>query len=131
MSKLFSLDAFRASLEALKTYFEDYLAQSSHAHTNQTVLDKTTEAFTKVEKDQISGNTTQIEQIIVGETKTGHSSTADKLKTQQSFSISGGATAQSVNFDGSNQVDLNVTSLNAMQLSVTKNDTLILNGDCL
>ena len=131
MSKIFNLDAFRASLEALKSYLDDYLATSSHNHTNQSVLDKTTEAFTEVEKEQITDNATQIIQIIDGDTKTGHSATADALKTGQDFSISGGATAESVNFDGSKKVDLKVTSLNAMKLTVANNDTLILNGDCI
>lgn len=131
MSKLFNLDAFRASLEALKSYLDNYIAQSSHSHSNQDILDQTTEAFTGIEKDKLVENSTQIEQIIDGETSIGHAATADKLSTGQDFSISGGATAEKINFDGSNQVNLNVTSLNAMKLQVTKNDTLVMNGDCL
>lgn len=42
---------------------------------------------------------------------------ADKLSTPRSFSIKGGATASGVNFDGTGNVALNVTSLDATKLS--------------
>lgn len=42
---------------------------------------------------------------------------ADKLTTPRSFSIKGGATASGVNFDGTGNVALNVTSLDATKLS--------------
>lgn len=42
---------------------------------------------------------------------------ADKLTTPRNFSITGGATASGVNFDGTGNVALNVTSLDATKLS--------------
>lgn len=42
---------------------------------------------------------------------------ADKLTTPRSFSITGGATASGVNFDGTGNVTMNVTSLDATKLS--------------
>lgn len=44
---------------------------------------------------------------------TGNAGTADALKTPRQFSITGGATAAAVEFDGSANVALNVTALNA------------------
>lgn len=58
----------------------------------------------------------------------GNSSTATKMATARGFSITGGATAAAVNFDGTGAVALNVTSLNAMNLNVASADSLILNG---
>lgn len=131
MSKLFNLDAYRASLGALKTYLDNYMANSSHNHSNKDILDKTTESFTTADKEQITENTTELDKIIDGETSVGNAVTADKLKNATNFSLSGGATADSVSFDGSNDVALNVTSLNAIMLTIAETDTLILNGDCI
>ena len=96
------------------------------AHTQDTNVH-----VTSTEKQQITTNATQIEKIVDGETSVGHATTADKLKSAKTFSISGGATASGVSFDGSDNVALQVTSLNAMQLTIANTDTLILNGDCI
>lgn len=53
---------------------------------------------------------------------------AAKLTTARNFSITGGATAAAVSFNGTANAVLNVTNLNAMMLSVASGDTLILNG---
>ncbi|GEM_PF-3721545 len=45
------------------------------------------------------------------------SGTATKLKTARSITLTGGATAAAVNFDGSANITLNVTELNPAQLS--------------
>ena len=44
---------------------------------------------------------------------------AQKLSTSRSFSITGGATASAVQFDGTNAVSLNVTSIDASKLTGT------------
>ena len=44
---------------------------------------------------------------------------AQKLSTSRSFSISGGATASAVQFDGTDNVNLNVTSIDASKLTGT------------
>ena len=48
---------------------------------------------------------------------TGNAGTATKLAATKNISISGAATAGAVGFDGSNDVNLNVTSLDATKLS--------------
>ena len=48
---------------------------------------------------------------------TGNAGTATKLAASKNFSITGGATAAAVGFDGSGNVALNVTSLDATKLS--------------
>lgn len=53
---------------------------------------------------------------------------ATKLQTARNFSITGGATAAAVSFNGTADVSLNVTSLNAIKLTVADSDTLILDG---
>lgn len=58
----------------------------------------------------------------------GNASSATKLATARNFSITGGATASAVSFDGSANVSLNVTNLNAMSITVASSDTLILDG---
>lgn len=58
----------------------------------------------------------------------GKASSATKLATARSFSITGAATASAVNFDGSANVVLNLTYLNAMSITVASSDTLILDG---
>lgn len=54
---------------------------------------------------------------------------ATKLQTARNFSITGAATAAAVSFNGSADVALNVTSLNAAKLILNESDTLILNGN--
>lgn len=131
MAKLFDLDAYRSTLTALKSYLDNYIATSSHNHTNQEILNKITEAFTTEQKQQIDDNKTTINQIKDGEISVGKAGTADKLTTSKNFSISGGVTASAVGFNGTNNVELQVTSLNAIKLNVANGDTLILDGDCL
>lgn len=55
-------------------------------------------------------------------------STASKLTTARNFSITGGATAEAVAFNGTDAVALNVTNIDAMKVTVSEADTLILNG---
>lgn len=59
---------------------------------------------------------------------TGNSASSTKLANARNFSITGGATASNVSFNGTGNVALNVTSLNAMTLNVASGDTLILDG---
>lgn len=61
-------------------------------------------------------------------TSSGTISKANQLTNARNFSITGGATASAVSFNGTGNVALNVTSLNAMNLSVGSSDTLILDG---
>ena len=58
----------------------------------------------------------------------GNAGSATKLANARNFSITGGATAAAVAFNGTADVSLNVTSLNAAKLSLAKDDTLILDG---
>lgn len=53
---------------------------------------------------------------------------ATVLATARNFSISGYATAAAISFNGSANVALNVTNLNAMGLTVGTGDTLIIDG---
>lgn len=53
---------------------------------------------------------------------------AAKLTNARTFSITGGATASATSFDGTANVALNVTSVNAMNINIASGDTLILNG---
>ena len=53
---------------------------------------------------------------------------ATKLQTARNFSITGGATATAVSFNGTANVALNVTALNAVKLVVNTGDTLVLDG---
>ena len=57
---------------------------------------------------------------------TGNSATATKLFSAKTFSITGGAAASAISFDGSNNVALNVTSVSTDVLNNGSN-TLILN----
>lgn len=61
-------------------------------------------------------------------TVSGNAGSATKLENARNFSITGGATASNVSFNGTGNVALNVTSLNAMTLNVASGDTLILDG---
>lgn len=54
---------------------------------------------------------------------------ATKLQNARSFSLTGAASAAAVSFDGTDDVTLNVTSLNAVNLYLNSSDTLILNGN--
>lgn len=58
----------------------------------------------------------------------GNSSSATKLATARNLSISGGATATAKSFNGTADVALEVTSLDATKLSLNTGDTLILDG---
>ena len=58
----------------------------------------------------------------------GNAGTATKLQTQRTIAISGGATGTATAFDGSKNISIPVTSLNAMQLKVGTGDTLIIDG---
>ena len=58
----------------------------------------------------------------------GNAGSATKLANVRNFSITGGATASAVAFNGTADVSLNVTSLNAAKLALAKDDTLILDG---
>ena len=59
---------------------------------------------------------------------TGNASTATALAASKNFSITGGATAAAVAFDGSGDVALNVTSLDATKLNLASGDVLVING---
>ncbi len=58
----------------------------------------------------------------------GNATSASKLATSRSFSITGAATASAIGFTGERNVALNVTSLDAVKLTLNTSDTLILNG---
>lgn len=62
-------------------------------------------------------------------TITGNAGSATKLQTVRNFSITGSATAAAVSFNGTADVSLNVTALNAAALYLNSGDTLILNGN--
>lgn len=61
-------------------------------------------------------------------TSSGTISKANQLTNARNFSITGGATAAAVSFNGTGNVALNVTALDAMKLSVSSSDSLILDG---
>lgn len=61
-------------------------------------------------------------------TITGNAGSATKLATARNFSITGGATAAAVSFNGTADVSLNVTALNAAKLYINSSDTLVLDG---
>ena len=54
---------------------------------------------------------------------------ATQLATNRTFQISGGATAAAVNFNGTQNVNLQVTALNAAKLQIGASDTLVLDGN--
>lgn len=58
----------------------------------------------------------------------GNAGTATALKTARTISISGGAVGTATSFNGSQNIAIPVTSLNAMYLSVDSSDTLIIDG---
>ena len=59
---------------------------------------------------------------------TGNAGSATKLANSRNFSITGAASAAAVPFNGTADVSLNVTSLNAAKLTLAESDTLILDG---
>lgn len=61
-------------------------------------------------------------------TVSGNAGSATKLKTARNFSITGAATAAAVSFDGTQDVALSVTALNAINLYINSSDILILDG---
>lgn len=54
---------------------------------------------------------------------------ATKLQNARKFSVTGAATAAAVSFDGTADVALNVTAVNAVKLILNAGDTLVLNGN--
>lgn len=60
---------------------------------------------------------------------TANVASATKLQTARNFSISGGATAAAVAFNGTANVALNVTSVSTSVLAVPSGDSLVLNGN--
>ena len=62
-------------------------------------------------------------------TITGNAGSATKLANARNFSIVGGATAAAVSFDGTGDVALNVTKVNANALYQDDGDVLIMNGN--
>ena len=58
----------------------------------------------------------------------GNAGSATKLANARNFSITGGVTAAAVSFNGTADVALNVTSVNAAKLTIAESDTLILDG---
>lgn len=58
----------------------------------------------------------------------GNAGSATKLANSRNISITGAATAAAVAFNGTADVPLNVTSLNAAKLTLADGDTLILDG---
>lgn len=54
---------------------------------------------------------------------------ATQLATARTFQISGGATAAAVSFNGTQNVNLSVTSLDAAKLKLGSGDTLVLDGN--
>lgn len=58
----------------------------------------------------------------------GNAGSATKLQTARSLSITGAVTAAAKSFDGSANVALEATSVNAAKLTLASSDTLILDG---
>lgn len=58
----------------------------------------------------------------------GNAGSATKLQTSRNFSITGGAVADAVSFNGTGNVQLSVKSLDAAKLTIAASDTLILDG---
>lgn len=61
-------------------------------------------------------------------TVSGNSGSATKLATARTIALSGAATGTATSFNGSANISIPVTSLNAVNLSLASTDTLILNG---
>lgn len=62
-------------------------------------------------------------------TITGNAGSADKWKTARNFSIGGAVTANAVAVDGTKDIVLNATKVNAVNLYLNSGDTLILDGN--
>lgn len=62
-------------------------------------------------------------------TKSDNVASATKLATSRTFSITGGATAAAVSFNGTDNVALSVTALDAAKLQLASGDTLVLDGN--
>ena len=62
-------------------------------------------------------------------TITGNAGSADKWKTARNFSIGGAVTAAAVSVDGTKDIVLNATKVNAVNLYLNSGDTLILDGN--
>lgn len=58
----------------------------------------------------------------------GNASSATKLATARTIALSGAATGTATSFNGSANITIPVTSLNAINLTLSAGDTLILNG---
>lgn len=58
----------------------------------------------------------------------GNAGSATKLQTSRNFSITGGAVADAVSFNGTGNVQLSVKSLDAAKLTIAASDSLILDG---
>lgn len=59
----------------------------------------------------------------------GNVASATKLQNARNFSITGGATAAAVSFNGTADVALNVTAVNAVKLVLNAGDSLVLDGN--
>ena len=75
-----------------------------------------------------STSTTTMTMPATPTTVSGNAGSATKLANARNFSITGGATAAAISFNGTADVALNVTSLNAAKLTIASSDTLILDG---
>lgn len=98
-----------------------YLVASTSNTTDTGTLVKDTDVYLDVVAGKLVATT------FVG-ALTGNASSATTLANSRNFSITGGATAAAVAFDGSANVELNVTSLDATKLNLADGDVLILNG---
>jgi hypothetical protein len=76
--------------------------------------------YTKVTinaEGQVTGGQEKIAIADISDIASAEVAVAGKLKTAQNFSISGGATASAVAFDGTGAVELNVTSIDGTKVS--------------
>lgn len=60
---------------------------------------------------------------------TGNSATSTKLSNARNIGITGAVTGTATSFDGSKDININTTSLNAAKLTLSASDTLILDGN--
>lgn len=59
---------------------------------------------------------------------TGNSATATKLATARGIGITGAVTGAAVNFDGSSNINISATAVDAAKLIISSSDTLVLDG---
>ena len=59
---------------------------------------------------------------------TGNSATATKLATARGIGITGAVTGTAVNFDGSSNINISATAVDAAKLIISSSDTLVLDG---